>query len=214
MAVNETWNIRARATVCHATDHSFEDGESVYAAIYKNEGEDGYERRDYCAAAWQSLKSGEGKVEGEGENATPPYSSWRTTFEPSEAASKKNDVVEKESAEALLRRLIEEDDANSENARYILALMLERKKILKQVDVKDGDEMRMLFYEHIKNGDAIIVRDPLLKLSEIDAIQEEVAGWLGADKPGDKEGENASQVAEPSETEPAAEVEVEVEEKA
>jgi hypothetical protein len=203
MAVNETWNIRARATVCHATDHSFEDGESVYAAIYKNEGEDGYERRDYCAAAWQSLKSGEG--------ATPPYSSWRTTFEPSEAASKKNDVVEKESAEALLRRLIEEDDANSENARYILALMLERKKILKQVDVKDGDEMRMLFYEHIKNGDAIIVRDPLLKLSEIDAIQEEVAGWLGADKPRDKEGENASQDAEPA---AEVEVEVEVEEKA
>ena len=208
MAVNETWNIRARATVCHATDHPFEDGESVYAAIYKNEGEDGYERRDYCADAWQALKSGEGAKENAKETPTPPYSSWRTTFEPSLDPNKRPEVVEKESAEALLRRLIEEDDANSENARYILALMLERKKILKQVDAKDGDEMRMLFYEHIKNGDAIIVRDPLLKLNEIDAIQEEVAGWLGADKPeGEKESVDASPNVEPAEAEPQPEEE-------
>ena len=37
---------------------------------------------------------------------------------------------------------------------------------------------KMLFYEHHKSGEAFIVRDPLLNLRELDAIQEEVSGWL------------------------------------
>ena len=36
----------------------------------------------------------------------------------------------------------------------------------------------MLFYEHTKSGEAFIVRDPNLQLSEIDAVQQEVALWL------------------------------------
>lgn len=174
MALNDTWNIRTRATACHATERPFDEGETLFVAIFKNEGEDGYERRDYCADAWKNLADSDSKH--------PPYSFWQTTFEPTEPPNKKPEIVEKEGAETLLHRLIEEDDAGSENARYILALMLERKKLLKQVDVKDGDEMRLLFYEHVKSGDALIIRDPLLKLSEIDAIREEVAGWLGGDK--------------------------------
>ncbi len=47
----------------------------------------------------------------------------------------KPEVVEKESAEALLRRLIEEDESHTENTRFILAIMLERKKQLKQIEV-------------------------------------------------------------------------------
>ena len=57
--------------------------------------------------------------------------------------------------------------------------MLERKRILKPVDVKEDANSKMLFYEHYKSGEAFIVRDPLLNLSELDAIQEEVSSWLG-----------------------------------
>ena len=82
-----------------------------------------------------------------------------------------------EGAEAMLRRLIEEDDAKSENARYILAIMLERKKTFRQADIQEKNGARMLFYEHTKSGEAFIVRDPNLQLSEIDAVQQEVALW-------------------------------------
>ena len=79
-------------------------------------------------------------------------------------------------------------------ALYILAVMLERKKLLKQVDVTESEESRMLFYEHVKSGEAFIVRDPMLKLEEVDAIQEEVAGWLGGGKPAQKPGLRAHSI--------------------
>ena len=78
----------------------------------------------------------------------------------------------------MLRRLIDENDPNSENARYILAVMLERKKILLPTDVKKEKKAMMLFYEHHKSGEVFIIRDPVLKLDEIDKIQEEVSVWL------------------------------------
>lgn len=179
MAINDTWQIRTRSKACSVTGKEFEDGETVHAAIYRAvaDAEQEFERVDYCAEAWERQKAEPGSRE--------PFSHWRTTFEAPEDTTKKGDVVEKESAEALLRRLIEEDEANSENARYILALMLERKKLLVQVDSKPNDDAsRMLIYEHAKTGEAFIVRDPLLKLAEIDQIQEEVAGWLGAGRRG------------------------------
>ena len=79
-------------------------------------------------------------------------------------------VVEKENAESLLRRLIEEDEAGTENARYILALMLERKKTLKQTDKRENENMKLLIYEHTVSGEVFIVRDPELKLSETESV--------------------------------------------
>ena len=45
----------------------------------------------------------------------------------------------------------------------------------------------MLFYEHQKTGEAFIVRDPILKLDEIDTIQEEVSLWLNNEQKQDPE---------------------------
>ncbi|MAB59472.1 MAG: hypothetical protein CMO46_02890, partial [Verrucomicrobiales bacterium] len=103
-------------------------------------------------------------------------------FEKKEEHEKVKEVVEKESAEVMLRRLIDENDTKSENARYILAAMLERKKILLPVDVKKEKKAKMLFYEHHKSGEVFIIRDPILRLDEIDTIQEEVSAWLSSDK--------------------------------
>ena len=51
----------------------------------------------------------------------------------------------KESVEELLRRLVHEDLPEHLNARYVLAIMLERKKTLKQVDTRESAEERILF---------------------------------------------------------------------
>ncbi len=179
MALNDSWNIRSRSRACHETERPFVDGETVYGALFPAAEGEGYDRKDYCKEAWDELRAKE--------DWTPPYSYWSSKFELPVDPNAKSEVVAKESAEALLRRLIEDDEAASENARYILAIMLERKKILKQVDAKDGDESRMLIYEHASTAEAFIVRDPLLKLAEIDALQEEVAGWLGGGKKDEEE---------------------------
>ena len=80
---------------------------------------------------------------------------------------------------ALLQRFIEEDEPATENARYILALMLERKRILAPTATKEVDGNKMLFYENKKTSEVFIVRDPELRLDELAQLQDEVAMLLG-----------------------------------
>jgi hypothetical protein len=52
--------------------------------------------------------------------------------------------------------------------------MLERKKILKQVDVRENSTVKFLIYEHAKTGEVFIIEDPRLKLDQLDSVQQEV----------------------------------------
>ncbi len=82
----------------------------------------------------------------------------------------------KDDAESLLRRLIAEGDPASAKARFILALMLERKRILRPVESRDAG---LLVYEHTLTGDSFVVANPNLSLESIPAIQREVSVMLG-----------------------------------
>ena len=95
----------------------------------------------------------------------------------------KEEVVTKESAEDLLSRLIEEDKEHTENARYILAVMLERKKLLKETDKQQTPNGILRIYEHRKSGEIYIVLDPNIPLDQIEEVQKEVSELLdGNDK--------------------------------
>ena len=62
----------------------------------------------------------------------------------------------------------------TENTRYILAVMLERKKQLKQTGTRETEDATFLVYEHSKSGEVYIIRDPELKLAQIEEVQKEV----------------------------------------
>ena len=87
--------------------------------------------------------------------------------------------MKKDDAESLLRRLIAENAPTSRNARYILALMLERKKVLRQIERQKHDGNAVLVYEHIPSGEVWLIEDPGLKLGELTSVQDEVARLLG-----------------------------------
>jgi hypothetical protein len=92
--------------------------------------------------------------------------------------------MKKESAETLLRNMVAKEDADDTNAIYILAVMLERKKILVEKDVQTReDQTKIRVYEHKKTGETFLVIDPELKLAEIEKVQEEVVGLLGGKPP-------------------------------
>ena len=167
MPINENWNIRARSHTCAHTGAAFVDGETFYTALFDNPKTGELERRDYAVASWDELR---GELQ--------PFSFWKSVYEAPRHEAKP-EVVEKESAEALLRRLIEEDSPGTENTRYILAVMLERKKILRQTATRETDDACFLIYEHPKSGEVYIVRDPELRLDQVDAVQREVAILLG-----------------------------------
>ena len=58
--------------------------------------------------------------------------------------------------------------------------MLERKRVLKQIKAEDSEDGRVLIYEHGKNGDVFIIRDPQLRLTEIENVQNEISALLGS----------------------------------
>lgn len=164
--MQQNWSIRSRAHTCAVTGRQFEDGESFHTTIYFDPEENGYVRRDVCAEAWAQ------EVE-----QRKPVASWKTIYS-RVLAEAKPEITPKEGAQALLQRFIEEGDPRTENARYILALMLERKRQLHQTAEKEVDGAKMLFYENKKTGEIFIVRDPELKLSEMADMQDEVATLL------------------------------------
>ncbi|MFC5457903.1 hypothetical protein [Prosthecobacter fluviatilis] len=164
--MQQNWSIRSRAHTCAVTGRPFEDGESFHTTIYFDPEENGYVRRDVCSEAW-----------AQEQELRKPVASWKTIYS-KVIAEAKPEIAPKESAQALLQRFIEEGDPRTENARYILALMLERKRQLSQTAEKEVDGAKMLFYENKKTGEIFIVRDPELRLDEIADMQDEVATLL------------------------------------
>jgi len=125
---------------------------------------DGFTREDLCEEAWRERN----------ENIRP-FSFWRSKYEP--PAPPPPEALPRDDAEGLLRRLVSENDPVYTNVRYILALMLERKRVLRPVESQDDD---MLVYEHMASGDTIVIVNPRLGLDQIPAVQREVSALLSA----------------------------------
>lgn len=163
----QDWDVRARGEACVRCEKPFADQEEFFSRLIF--GDEGYQRADYCKACWE-------QVSGE-----PSLSMWQSVFRlppppPPEA-------LKKETAESLLRKLMEEDDPAHANTIYILAVMLERRRLLVERDVQvreDGVKVRV--YEHRKTNETFVIPDPELKLAELQHVQEEVVAKLGGNE--------------------------------
>src|SRR3954465_7777023 len=120
------WPIKHRGDVCAMTQRAFAPGEPFYTLLFREA--NGYRREDLSEEAWTSRN----------ENIQP-FSFWKTRYEPPPAAPP--EPLAKESAEELLRRLLSENA--QPNACYVLAAMLERKRILKHVKTEATDNGRV-----------------------------------------------------------------------
>ncbi len=164
--MKEPWSIKTRSRSCAGTEIPFEDGQTIYAAIFPDPESSGYLRQDYSEEAW--LQRSE-------EN--PPFSQWKTVYKKPTAEDKAETVVQ-EDPETLLRRLVEEEEEHTENARYILAVMLERQKLLRETDTQQLPTGILRVYEHRKTGDVYIIKDPQIPLSEVENVQQEIQELL------------------------------------
>ncbi len=154
------WEIKSRAHQCSRTGREFAEGEFFYTILVR-EGE-GFRREDMCEEAWN----------GRNDNIEP-FSFWRSKYEP--PAPPPPEPLPRDDAEGLLRRLIQENDPAHKNARYILALMLERKRLLRPIESSDDG---MLAYEHVATGETFVIVNPRLSLEQIPAVQLEVSALL------------------------------------
>jgi len=160
----QDWNIKSRATACSTCQENFVDGQPYHTRLIFQEHD--YSRGDYCEKCW--------RVEAA---AQPRYSSWRGYFKmpPSEPDHR----IKKETAETLLRNLIEANDPAQTSVIYILAVMLERQRVLVEREIKTLENgTRVVVYEHKKTGETFAIIDPQLKLTALDAVQKDIMALL------------------------------------
>jgi hypothetical protein len=159
------WSIQNRAERCAVTGAPFRDGEHFYTLLFDDA--DGLRREDLSETAWK-----------ERNDNRQPFSFWRSKFEAPPPAAP--EALAKQTAEDLLRRYMVESSTQHAAARYLLAVMLERKKMLKEVEAKRaaGGALTRI-YEHTRTGEVFVVPDPELRLDQIEQVQQEVASLLG-----------------------------------
>lgn len=193
MALPDSWHLRSRSRRCSVTDIPFSEGQAIVTAIFPDPESSGYLRKDFAEEAWNDRPAEDEK----------PFSNWHTKFRQT-PLDETVPAVTKQTAEDLLHSLVEEDQEHTENTRYILAVMLERQKLLRETDTQPTAGGTLRIYEHRKTGEVYIVKDPNIPLDQVEKIQEEVIELLSPKPVMDRE--------ENSKTEPNPDTSTELEE--
>lgn len=161
------WNIQSRAHACTACEQSFADKQTYHTVLLDDYTE--FRRHDLCDTCWQR-DFGPAARERKGF-----ISCWHGVYEVPPAVA---EIIQKENAETLLRKLIELNDPAHAPAAYILAVMLERKRLLKIKEQIRRDGQRIFIYEQPRTGDVFTIADPDLQLNQLEAVQRDVAHLL------------------------------------
>jgi hypothetical protein len=161
------WNIQSRAHECEACHQPFADKQPYHTMLFEEK--HSLRRSDICEACWQK------RAAEEAAGKSVFISHWQGIFEVPPPVV---EAIQKESAETLLRKLIEQDDPQHAPAAYILAVMLERKRLLKVKEQIKRDGQRIFVYEHPKTGDIFTIADPDLHLDQLQQVQQDVASLL------------------------------------
>jgi hypothetical protein len=160
------WNIQSRAHACEACGRPFADQQPYHTVLF-DEKQD-FRRQDICAECWQARF-------GDARQRTGFISCWQGVYQ---APPPVVDAIQKDTAESLLRKLIELNDPHYVPAGYILAVMLERKRILKVKEQVVLEGKRTFIYELPRTGEVFTVTDPDLHLDQLEQVQRDVAGLL------------------------------------
>jgi hypothetical protein len=161
------WNIQSRAHACEACAQPFADRQPYHTLLLDEL--PALRRSDVCEPCWQK------QFAGDAASRSGFISHWQGIFE---VPPPMVDAIQKETAETVLRKLIEQNDPRYAPAAYILAVMLERKRILKVKEQIVRDGQRVFIYEQPKTGDIFTIADPNLRLDQLEEVQRDVAMLL------------------------------------
>ncbi len=161
------WKIQSRGHACEACGTAFADRQHYHTLLFDEKA--AFRRSDICQTCWQKQYS-EGAQDRKGF-----ISYWQGVYE---APVPTSEAIQKDTAESLLRKLIELNDPHNMAAAYILAVMLERKRLLKIKEELVREGQRVFIYEQPKTGDLFTIIDPNLQLDQLETVQHDVASLL------------------------------------
>jgi hypothetical protein len=156
------YQIQANTRRCAASGRELRPGERFYSVLLDEGGS--FVRRDYGSEAWQ------GPPEG-------AFSFWAGRVPPPETSRRPR--IDDDLLMDCFQRLDGQGDPGKVNFRYIVALLLLRRKRLKFDEVRLRDGQETLWVHCARTGTAYEVVNPRLNDEELGTVQEEVFRVLG-----------------------------------
>ncbi|MFA5423302.1 MAG: hypothetical protein WC374_05540 [Phycisphaerae bacterium] len=157
----DEWEITRSLGQCCGTGRQIEPGEEYFAALVETE--NGLERRDYCETYWQ-------------ENSPQVYCYWKSKFP--DPQQKKQLFVDDEMLMAFFQRLEQESEKEKLNFRFVIMLVLMRKRRLKYDSTiqRDGQEVWKL---RVVGADEYVeVVNPHLDEGQIEQLSSQIGEIL------------------------------------
>jgi len=160
------WNVARSQRRCSSCDKQFAEEEPYYSALYDTGTE--FERKDFCAECWSAP---------EAPHRDRAFSFWKTEV-PKPDQPKRIFVDDNVIFDFFQRLAAEDEQPVKRNFRYILGLMLMRKKKLKFKDVvrKDGREYLVLRRSRTKEEHRVL--NPQLTDVEMEQVKAELTQIL------------------------------------
>lgn len=161
MAITD-WEIQKTTLVCATSGREFAEEEEVFSALYDEE--NAFVRRDYSADCWPPA------------DLARVFSFWKTRAPKKDAPRKM--FVDDEVILDFFRRLEGLADERKRNFRYVLALLMMRKKTLKFKEMRRADgEMVMILYDKVSDCNYEVI-DPRLSEEQVEQVSEEIGQVL------------------------------------
>lgn len=159
-----TWEIYKPSGECAATGTKIEFGDNYYGALV--EGEEGLVRKDFCVSYWEQHKPS-------------VYCYWKTRLPHPD--QKKKVFVDDEMLLAFFDRLENDTQTERVNFRFVLALILMRKRRLKYEgsQILEGHDIWTL--KVTGETRRVQVNDPHLDEEQIEQLSEQMGQVLHAD---------------------------------
>ena len=157
-----TYPIQSHTRVCAATGRALLPGQRYYSALFDEAGQ--FVRKDYAVEAWS----------GPPANAMAFWSGCVP-----EINQKRRLVFDDELLLECFTRLADDADPARVRFRYVLALLLLRRKRLKFDDIRRDDGQEYLQLKCGKTGTLFDVLDPRMSEPDMQLVQDEVFKLLG-----------------------------------
>lgn len=158
------WEINRPLGQCHGTERKIEYGEEYFAGLVETE--EGLQRRDFCAEYWESQKP-------------DVFCYWKTRLP--EPGQKKQLFVDDQMLMAFFERLENETEQEKVNFRFVLALILMRKRILKYDETKNVDDQEVWCLRIVGEKQIVEVINPHLDEEQIEQLSSQISEILHAD---------------------------------
>lgn len=160
----DEWEINKPLGQCYGTGRKIEYGEEYFGALVET-GE-GLQRRDFCADYWEEEKPN-------------VFCYWKTRLP--HPSQKKQIFVDDEMLLAFFERLGKETEQEKVNFRFVLALILMRKRRLKYDATRVEDAKEIWRLRIVGEKQIVEVINPHLDEEQIEQLSSQIGQILQAD---------------------------------